>query len=121
MNITLSTQSGQVGNLFANLSSNSIVKDFTNNQAEAVNKQFKKKFINSPVSLVNILLRTKEFKKDYLQKKADTMGSNLMRKKPAAQIMRAENREICIRDFHFSDQNTKVHRLIDTLEAISSC
>ena len=75
--------------MFAELSSRG-VKDFTNNQSEAINRQFGKPFKPAPKSLINVLHRTKQFKKEYILAKAETMGANTMRKKPADQIIRSK-------------------------------
>ena len=53
-----------VGNLFAELSSYGM-RNFTNNASEAINKQFGKPFKDPPNTIENVLIRTKEFKKDY--------------------------------------------------------
>ena len=96
------------------------VKNFTNNQAEAINKQFGQKFATVPSLFENVLVRTKEFKKEYIIKKADTMGADRMRARPKAQLQRAERRETLMKNFHNLDENQKMLQLIDTLEAISS-
>ena len=108
-----------VGNLFVLLSENGI-KNFTNNQSEAINKQFGMKFATAPSLFENVLVRTKEFKKEYLIKKADTMGADRMRARPKAQLQRAERRETLMQNFHNLDENQKLIQLIETLEAISS-
>ena len=108
-----------VGNLFVLLSENGI-KNFTNNQSEAINKQFGMKFATAPSLFENVLIRTKEFKKEYLIKKADTMGADRMRVRPKAQLQRAERRETLMHNFHNLPENQKLTQLIETLEAISS-
>ena len=107
------------GNLFTFLSESGI-KNFTNNQSEAINKQFGMKFLTSPNLFENVLIRTKEFKKEYLMKKSDLMGANRMRARPKKQIQRAERRETLMREFHNLSENEKIYQLVDFLDAISS-
>ena len=47
------------------------------------------------------------------------MGADRMRKRPKAQLQRAERRETLMKNFHNLDENQKMLQLIDTLEAIS--
>ena len=108
-----------VGNQFVLMNENGI-KNFTNNQAEAINKQFGMKFPTAPSLFENVLIRTKEFKKEYIIKKADTMSANRMRARPKAQLERAEQRRTLVFNFHELDENQKLLQLIETLEAISS-
>ena len=108
-----------VGNQFVLMNEHG-VKNFTNNQAEAINKQFGMKFSTAPSLFENVLIRTKEFKKEYLIKKADTMSADRMRARPKAQLERAERRQILMSYFHNLDENEKLLQLIETLESISS-
>ena len=108
-----------VGNSFPFLSESGI-RNFTNNQAESINRQFGLKFQSSPSTFENVLVRTKEFKKEYLLKKADMMGADRMRKRPKAQLQRSERRETLIKEFLDLNENQKLYQLVDYLDAISS-
>ena len=65
-----------------------------------------------------MLLRVKEFKKNYILQKADKMGDDRMRLRPKTQIIRAQRRESLIRTFHNLQPDEKLNQLLDTLKAI---
>ena len=66
----------------------------------------------------NVLLRIKEFKKNYILQKADKMGDDRMRLRPKSQIQRAERRESLISTFHNLRPDEKLTQLLDTLKKI---
>ena len=106
-----------VGNNFAVFASNGL-RNFTNNTSEGINRAFKEEFKSAPNTLENVLLRVKEFKKNYILQKADKMGDDRMRLRPKSQIIRAERRESLIRTFHNLQPDEKLSQLLDTLKAI---
>ena len=65
-----------------------------------------------------MLLRVKEFKKNYILQKSDKMGEDRMRARPKNQIRRAERREILVRTFHNLQPDEKLNQLLDSLKAI---
>ena len=106
-----------VGNNFAHFASNGI-RNFTNNTSEGINRALKQEFKSAPNTLENVLLRIKEFKKNYILQKADRMGDDRMRLRPKSQIQRAERRESLISTFHNLQPDEKLHQLLDTLKKI---
>ena len=106
-----------VGNNFAIFASNGI-RNFTNNTSEGINRAFKEEFKSAPNNLENVLIRVKEFKKNYILQKADKMGENRMRARPKNQIRRAERRENLVRNFHNLQPHEKLNQLLDSLKAI---
>ena len=106
-----------VGNNFAVFASNGL-RNFTNNTSEGINRAFKQEFKSVPNTLENVLLRVKEFKKNYILQKADKMGDDRMRLRPKTQIIRAQRRESLIRTFHNLQPDEKLNQLLDTLKAI---
>ena len=106
-----------VGNNFAVFASNGL-RNFTNNTSEGINRAFKAEFKSAPNTLENVLLRVKEFKKNYILQKEDKMGDDRMRLRPKSQILRAERRESLIRTFHNLQPDEKLHQLLDTLKKI---
>ena len=65
-----------------------------------------------------MLLRIKQFKKNYILQKADKMGDDRMRLRPKSQIQRAERRESLIGTFHNLQPDEKLTELLDTLRKI---
>ena len=106
-----------VGNNFAIFASNGI-RNFTNNTSEGINRAFKEEFKSAPNTLENVLLRVKEFKKNYILQKSDKMGEDRMRARPKNQIRRAERRENLVRTFHNLQPDQKLNQLLDSLKAI---
>ena len=90
----------------------------SNNTSEGINRAFKEEFKSAPNTLENVLIRVKEFKKNYILQKADKMGDDRMRLRPKSQILRAERRESLIRTFHNLQPDEKLSQLLDTLKAI---
>ena len=100
-----------MGNNFAHFASNGI-RNFTNNTSEGINRALKQEFKSAPNTLGNVLLRIKEFKKNYI------LQYDRMRLRPKSQIQRAEQRESLISTFHNLRPDEKLTQLLDTLKKI---
>ena len=85
---------------------------------EGINRAFEEEFKSAQNNLENVLIRVKEFKKNYILHKADKMGEDRMRARPKNQIRRAERREDLVRNFHNLQPDEKLNQLLDSLKAI---